>query len=120
MPMKILVADDNRDAADTLALLLTSFGYHVRVAYDGRAALAQAVADPPTCAILDIGMPQMDGYAVARQLRADPATQGAKLVAYTGYGDAESIAAGRAAGFDCHFVKGTDGPAEVICAVGTR
>jgi len=112
-PLSVLIADDNRDAADTLAALLRLRGYAVRVAYAGPAALAAALADPPDCAILDIGMPGLDGYAVARQLRAEPATRAAKLIALTGYSENEIGSRALDAGFDHHLVKGRANPAEI-------
>src|SRR4051794_21676031 len=69
---KMLVVDDNVDAADSLAMLLRPVGQEVRVASDGPSALAQAEADPPAIAILDLGMPRMDGYELAEALRAPP------------------------------------------------
>ncbi len=103
--LRILVADDNVDAADTLAQLLRAKGHDVRVAHDGRAAVDIAADFRPELAFLDIGMPGMDGYQVARTLRASAATGGARLVALTGWGAAEDRARSRAAGFDDHLLK---------------
>jgi CheY-like chemotaxis protein len=108
--VSVLVADDNRDAADTLALLLQLRGYTVRVVYDGPAAVRSALADPPDCVVLDIAMPGQDGYAVARELRAHPATRAIKLVALTGYSEKEIGPRVAAAGFDRHLVKGRTDP----------
>lgn len=104
-PYSVLIADDNRDAADTLALFLRLRGYTVEVVYSGPAAVTAALADPPHCAIIDIGLPGLDGYAVARELRGHPATALIKLVAHTGYAE-EAAARVTAAGFDWHAVKG--------------
>ena len=102
---KVLVVDDNVDAADTLAMLLELNGQEVRVAYDGRSALAQAEADPPRVAFLDLGMPHMDGYELARAFRAHPALRDVKLIALTGWGQPEDRQRTREAGFDYHLVK---------------
>ena len=104
----MLVVDDNRDAADALGDLLRSLGATPRVAYSGEAALALVADGPPGLAILDIGMPGMDGFELAARLRATPALGGLVLVALTGWGqqgDKERIAA---AGFDHHLLKPLD------------
>jgi two-component system, OmpR family, response regulator len=105
-----LVADDNRDAADTLALFLGLHGCVVRVTYDGPAAVRAALEHPPDLAVLDIGMPGLDGCAVARELRGHPVTKAIKLVAMTGYSEAEMGSRVADAGFDRHLVKGRVGP----------
>jgi signal transduction histidine kinase/ActR/RegA family two-component response regulator len=105
---RILVVDDNRDAADSLAAILEIMGARTSVAYDGEDALAKAAGLQPSIAILDIGMPRMDGYELARRLRADPQHDGLALVALTGWGqdsDRERIAS---AGFDRHLLKPVD------------
>jgi PAS domain S-box-containing protein len=103
--LRILVADDNVDAADTLAHLLRAKGHEVRVAYDGEEAVRVAAAFLPALAFLDIGMPRMTGYEVAAALRASPGTAGTRLVALTGWGAEEDRARSRAAGFDRHLLK---------------
>jgi len=108
--VSVLVADDNRDAADTLALFLGLRGCAVRVAYDGPSAIRAAVEHPPDLAVLDIAMPGLDGCAVARQLRGNPVTRVIKLVAMTGYSEAEMGSRVADAGFDRHLVKGRAGP----------
>jgi CheY-like chemotaxis protein len=105
---KVLVVDDNLDAADSLALLLRVEGHEVQVCHDGGEALATIAKFQPEVVLLDIGLPGMDGYEVARRLRTHPATESALLVALTGYGQEEDIRRSRAAGFDHHFVKPAD------------
>jgi CheY-like chemotaxis protein len=102
---RILVVDDNVDAAESLALLLSLEGREVRVAYDGPAALSAASDFRPEMVFLDLGMPGMDGYEVARRLREQPELRGAVLVALTGWGEAEDRERSQQAGFDHHLVK---------------
>jgi CheY-like chemotaxis protein/anti-sigma regulatory factor (Ser/Thr protein kinase) len=105
LPRRVLVVDDNIDAAETLAMLLRIKGHEVHCAHDGPAALELAAAVSPEFVLLDIGMPGMDGYEVARRLRADATLARVMLVAITGYGQEEDRVRSRAAGFDDHFVK---------------
>jgi PAS domain S-box-containing protein len=105
---KILVADDNQDAANTLAMLLRLGGHEVHTAHGGQAALALAAAVHPEIALLDIGMPDLDGYEVARRLRAAPGGPSLKLVALTGWGQEEDKRRAQAAGFDHHLTKPVD------------
>ncbi|MFM0732735.1 ATP-binding protein [Paraburkholderia sediminicola] len=102
---RILLVDDNVDAADALAELLRTYGHLVRTAYDPVAALTEAHVFRPDVAVLDIGLPLMDGYELARQLRADPGSSPCVLVALTGYGQKTDHERSHAAGFDHHFVK---------------
>jgi CheY-like chemotaxis protein/two-component sensor histidine kinase len=102
---RILVVDDNHDAADTLALLLESDGAEVRVAYDGRAALAAAEAFLPSSVLLDIGMPGMDGWEVARRLRQDERFGGLRIIALTGWGQDSDRRQTRNRGFSHHLTK---------------
>jgi PAS domain S-box-containing protein len=102
---RVLVVDDNRDAADSLAVLLRLTGQEVRVAYDGPSTLAQAGEFRPALAFVDIGMPGMDGYEVARRLRRQPGLEDTVLVALTGWGQEEDRRRSAEAGFDCHLVK---------------
>jgi PAS domain S-box-containing protein len=102
---RVLVVDDNGDAADTLAMVLSIRGYEVRVARDGPAALEESRIFNPELVLLDIGLPGMDGYAVARALRASPAGGTLRLVALTGYGRDEDRRRSAEAGFDDHIVK---------------
>ena len=104
-PGRVLIADDNVDAADSLALLLRSVGYELRVAHDGPEAVGAAAEFRPDVAILDIGLPGMTGYEVARRLRADPGTRRTVLVAATGYGREEDRRMAVDAGFDHYLTK---------------
>jgi CheY-like chemotaxis protein len=103
-----LVVDDNVDAAHCLALLLQLNRCEVRTAHDGANALKVADSFQPDVILLDIGLPGMDGYEVARRLREQPAFAKTILVAITGYGREEDVARSREAGFDCHLVKPVD------------
>jgi CheY-like chemotaxis protein len=102
---RVLIVDDNVDAAETLAALLRSEGYGVAVAVDGPSALLQAGAFRPDIALLDIGLPGMDGYELARRLRAASGSAGIRLVALTGYGQAADRARALSAGFLEHLIK---------------
>jgi CheY-like chemotaxis protein len=103
--LSILIVDDNADAARTLALFLTSQGHAVRVAFDGEQALRLARTAAPRVLLLDIGLPDMDGYALARHLRAMPATRDSVYIALTGYGCPEERERSRQAGFAHHLTK---------------
>jgi two-component system CheB/CheR fusion protein len=106
---RILVVDDGIGAAKMLQLLLSKLGPHeIEIAYDGVAALEAARRFAPDLVLLDIGLPRMDGYEVARQLRASADFQTTTLVAITGYGDAEDRERSAAAGFNEHIVKPVD------------
>lgn len=106
-PLRVLVVDDNEDAAKAMGYLLEMHGHHVTLAFDGPGALAAAAAQAPELVLLDIGLPGMDGYEVAARLRAaghDRAT----LIAVTGYGQNENVRRSTEAGFDRHLVKPVD------------
>jgi PAS domain S-box-containing protein len=103
--MRILVVDDNADAAEGVAMLLEVFGYCVMVAVDGPQALEAARTQPPDVMLVDIGLPGMDGYEVARRVRAIPELSGVVLVALTGFGLDEDRRRARDAGFDHHLTK---------------
>ena len=105
---RILVADDNRDAASSLATLLRLDGHEVRVANDGAQALAAAEAFVPQIALLDIGMPKRNGYEVARAIRTSQWGASMVLVAVTGWGQSEDKRRAKDAGFDHHFTKPLD------------
>lgn len=104
-PCRIMVVDDNRDAADILGILLRMQGHVVQVARDGFAAVQMAPTFNPDVVLLDIGLPGLDGYAVARQLRRLQSGRSLCLIALTGYGQDEDRERSRAAGFDHHIVK---------------
>ena len=103
--LRILVVDDNHDAADSLALLLQSEGHTVASAYDGARALQSASVAPPHVALLDLGMPNMDGYQLARHIREHDWGRDIKLIALTGWGQEQDRRRTRAASFDAHLVK---------------
>jgi CheY-like chemotaxis protein len=115
-PLRLLVVEDNADAAGVLAELLRTEGHDVAVAEDAEAALRRADLPAIDAFILDIGLPGMDGYTLARLLRGDPATAGATLIALTGYGQPSDRAQSHAAGFNRHFVKPAD-PGELLLAL---
>jgi PAS domain S-box-containing protein len=102
---RILVVEDNPDAASLLASALELMGHETRVAYDGPAALSDASEFAPEVALVDIGLPVMDGYEVGRRLRSDERLTGLKLVAITGYGQDSDRQRAQDAGFDAHIVK---------------
>jgi PAS domain S-box-containing protein len=101
----VMVVDDNVDAADSMGALLEALGHQAHVVYDAHSALRDAERLRPDAFILDIGLPDIDGFELARRLRARPASEEALLVALTGYGQAHDRVLSRAAGFDHHFVK---------------
>lgn len=101
---RILVVDDNVDAAELIAAALRAAGHEVRTAHSGRDALAMMNSMQPEVAILDIGMPEIDGYQLARAMRSDGAWNG-QLIALSGYGQIQDKESARAAGFDHHFTK---------------
>jgi CheY-like chemotaxis protein len=103
--LRVLVADDNPDAATSLSMLLRSLGHQVTTANDGAEAFARAGEKPFALALLDIGMPKMSGYEVARCIRAEPWGATMYLVALTGWGQEEDRAEAKKAGFDDHVTK---------------
>ena len=107
MKRRILVVDDNRDAADSLSKLLTLLGNEIRTVYDGLAAVEAAIQFRPSLVLLDIGLPKLNGYEAARRIRQEcepPLT----LVAVTGWGQDEDRQRSQEAGFDMHMVKPVD------------
>jgi signal transduction histidine kinase/ActR/RegA family two-component response regulator len=102
---RILIVDDNIDAADSLGVMLSYTGHDIQVVYSGRDALVKAREFAPDTVILDLGMPEMDGYAVARAVRSDPSLHRVQLIALSGYGQAEDRRRTSEAGFDEHLVK---------------
>jgi PAS domain S-box-containing protein len=111
LPRRILVVDDNRDAASSLALLLQITGNETHLAHDGSAALAAAERHRPDLVLLDIGLPELNGYEVCRQVRAQPWGREMVMIALTGWGQDEDRRKSREAGFDGHLVKPVDYPA---------
>ncbi len=107
-PRRILIVDDNVDAASTLAQALGDIGHEVGVAHDGRAAVERAARERPDVVLLDIGLPGMDGYAVARRLRATPGLDQTVLIAVSGYGQVGDRERTQEAGFRDHLVKPVD------------
>ncbi len=105
---KVLIADDNRDAAESLAVLLRMDGHEVTIAYDGPQALAMLMQGRPEVALLDIGMPGLNGYEVAKRVRHATLGRGITLIAVTGWGQDRDKAQAREAGFDHHFTKPVD------------
>jgi CheY-like chemotaxis protein len=101
----VLIVEDNRDAAESLTMLLEMLGHRVRAVYDGVAGLTAARASVPDVMLVDIGLPGMDGYDVARRVRRDPALKDVALVALTGYGRGEDKQQAMIAGFDHYLVK---------------
>jgi PAS domain S-box-containing protein len=104
-PRRVLVVEDNRDGAEMLRALLELEGHQVELAYDGPAALVMARSFRPDVVVCDIGLPEMNGFDVARALRAEPGPWRPTLVALSGYAQPEDIARGKAAGFDAHLAK---------------
>jgi signal transduction histidine kinase/ActR/RegA family two-component response regulator len=107
-PLRVIVVDDNEDAADSLATLLRVQGHAVAVEYTGQGALARAERERPDAMVVDIGLPDMDGYQLGAMLRARPALRGTVLIAATGYGGEQDRIRARAAGFGHHLVKPVD------------
>jgi PAS domain S-box-containing protein len=105
---RILIVDDNPDASAMLSDLLGALGHVIQTAHDGPSALALLDAFRPEIALLDLGLPVMDGYELARAMRASPAAAGARLYAVSGYGQERDRARTKDAGFDAHFVKPVD------------
>jgi two-component system, sensor histidine kinase len=105
MPRSILVVDDSQDAADSFASVLRALGHEARVAYDGRNAIAAALAQPPEVVFVDLGMPWIDGYDLLREFRDLPGMDQAKLICVTGFGDARHRNRALEYGCDGYLVK---------------
>jgi CheY-like chemotaxis protein len=116
--VRVLVVDDNEDAADLLAEVLRARGHRVRVAFDGPTALAAVEEEPPRIALLDLGLPVMDGFELARRLRDRLGPAAPSLVAVTGYGQEPDRRASAQAGFQVHLVKPVD--LDDVCEVVER
>jgi PAS domain S-box-containing protein len=106
--LRVLIADDNRDSAESLGMLLELSGHEVHLAHDGVDAFAVAAAKLPDVALLDIGMPGMDGYEVAANIRREPWGSNVTLIAITGWGQEDNKRMARTAGFDHHLTKPMD------------
>ena len=106
--LRILVVDDNRDGADSLAMMLRVLGNDTRTAYDGEEAVAAAAEYRPEVVLLDIGMPKLNGYEACRRIREQPFGKDVVVIAQTGWGQDEDRQRSRAAGFDHHMVKPLD------------
>jgi len=107
-PLRILVVDDNKDAAAMLSMYLSALGHEVTVEYSAMRALERARTEAPEVLLLDIGLPEMDGYELARQLRLRPESVTSTLIAITGYGQEQDRRKSLTAGFDHHLVKPVD------------
>ncbi len=114
---RILVVDDNEDAAESLAALLRIFGHEVGVAFDGEQALEMAPTLMPDVVLLDLGMPRMDGHEVARRMRSEPWGAAMRIIALSGFGDGGDRVRSREAGCDDHLVKPVS-PTELQSALG--
>ena len=104
-PRRVLIVEDNRDGAESLRILLELRGHDVRVAYTGTDGVKVAHTWKPEVVVCDIGLPGLDGYGVAREIRHDQSTAGVRLIALTGYGQQEDRCRSREAGFDEHLIK---------------
>jgi CheY-like chemotaxis protein len=106
----VLIVDDNEDAANTLAMILQLEGHEIRTAYSAAQALEVLRTYLPDVALLDIGLPELDGYQLAERIRALPGQRTLRLIAITGYGQEADRARTQAAGFLTHLVKPVDFP----------
>ncbi|HYE78876.1 MAG TPA: response regulator, partial [bacterium] len=107
-PLRVLVVDDNEDSAVSLSLLLTALGHQVETNFDGHTAVQTSREFVPQVVLLDIGLPGLDGYEVAQQIRQQPGMAAAMIIAVTGYGQEEDRQRSREALFDHHFTKPAD------------
>ena len=108
LPLRVLVVDDNEDIADLMFVALGAAGYEVTLARDGEGALEAAASVRPDAVVLDLGLPGLDGFEVARRLRADPTQEGVLIIALSGYGQASDRQRSEEAGVDQHLVKPVD------------
>jgi CheY-like chemotaxis protein len=102
---RVLLVDDNVDAVESMEILLQAFGYEVATAIHPDHALARLEAFAPSAAVIDIGLPGMDGYQLAAEIRRRLGGKPMRLIAFTGYGGPDDVARATAAGFDAHLVK---------------
>jgi two-component system CheB/CheR fusion protein len=107
-PRRLLVVDDNHDSAESMRMMFRLAGHEVRTVHEGSEAVEAAAGFGAQVVLLDIGLPDIDGYEVARRLRADPRTREALIIAITGYGREEDLRKSREAGIDEHVVKPVD------------
>jgi len=110
LPLSVVVCDDNHDIADSLSVLLAASGCSVTTTYSGREAFSAVERSRPDVALLDIGLPDIDGYQVANCIRSSPWGSHVRLVAITGYGSPEDKKKARDAGFNLHLTKPVDFP----------
>ena len=120
MGSRILLCDDDADASSRLQLLLESEGHEVAVCHAGLACIDKARSWQPQVVVVDIGLPDVSGYAVAREIRRMPFGRDVILIAFTGHGHPHDMHFGAAAGFDAHMTKGTDPMLLVELAARTR
>ena len=116
IPRRVLVVEDNIDAAESMVMLLRGYGHDVAAVNDGREAVQAALAFRPDVVLLDIGLPGIDGFTLAKALRARPETSAARLIAVSGYGQERDRARSSEAGFDLHLVKPVD-PGKLTAAI---
>lgn len=116
---RVLIVDDNVDSANSIAMLLSHSGHEVHVAHDGLGALAMARQVRPEFVFLDLGLPGLDGFEVARALRREPGLEALRIIAVTGYGQESDREKAREAGIDQHLVKPAD-PAFLESLLGPR
>jgi CheY-like chemotaxis protein len=107
-PCKVLVIDDNRDQAESLGKLLSLMGHDVRLGFDGEEALRLALDFRPDVALLDLGLPKLNGCEVAKRMRSDPRVKDTLLLAQTGWGQDDDLRRTKEAGFDHHLLKPVD------------
>lgn len=114
--LRVLIADDHADAAETLAMVMSLEGHGVAVAGNGKSALQLAEKIQPDVAILDIGMPEMDGHTLAQRIRDAPWGASCLVIALTGFGEAEDKLRARGSHFDEHFTKPVD-PSQLLARI---
>lgn len=119
---RVLIVDDHQDTAELTAMVLANHGHDVKVAYDGQSALALALEFRPQMALLDLSLPDMDGYQLASLMRAAPSLSDCLLVAISGYCSEQDRARSRALGFENHLAKplSVDGLLEAIAACASK
>ena len=116
---RVLIVEDNQDAGEMYRMLIELYGHEVLVADNGTRALEMLKSDRPDIALVDIGLPGMDGYEIARRFRAERESDRVFLVALTGYGSSSDIDRSRQAGFDLHLLKPVD-PQELKSLLDSR